>query len=355
MAYTAKINHPHDRATEICDDVRDQIVAGRLRPGHQVPSRRALARQYNTSLPSVQKALGRLAEAGFVCARGRLGTRVVEYPPHLFHFALVIREDIHQSRYQRALRNEAQRLTTEGPAWFTVYTDIESHASGPGQERLMADIAAGCLAGCILDAHPESLGANPLLSMAISKVALVHDSKRAAIPAISAERTSWLTKALGWLRERGRRRVSWLGIPNIMPPAVQEFLDQAGKHGFETRPAWTHAVHPLYANWAANAMDAIFGPTAAVRPDALLIADDHLAETATAALAALDLRIPHDLDIVCLNNFPLPLTTHVPVRQLGYDMRKTMRACLHVLARLRADEKVPPKLPLLTAEFAPTQ
>ncbi len=263
-------------------------------------------------------------------------------------------EDIGQSRYQRAVREEAERLTADGPLWFSVHYRTDKYASDLGYEQLMADITARRLAGAILHVHPQVLGRNPILDAPVPKVALVDDSRRPDIPSVTTNRTDWLDKALGWLRERGRRRVAWLGIPNIMPPGVQTFFDQAGKHGFETRPAWTHAVHPLYTDWAANIIDAVFGPTSAVRPDALLITDDHLAEAATAALARLDLQIPRDLDVVTLNNFPLPLTTHVPVRQLGYDVRKTIRACLDVLARLNAGENVPQKLPLLTAEFAPT-
>ncbi|OPZ25132.1 MAG: hypothetical protein BWZ02_02592 [Lentisphaerae bacterium ADurb.BinA184] len=301
----------------------------------------------------MQKVFDRLLADGFVATHNRHGTVVVERPPHLFHYALVLEAGPEWSRYRRALCGEAERLTAAGPARFSIYADIDARADGPGQERLMTDIAAKRLAGCILDMHPESLGDNPLLGAPVPKVALTHDSRRADIPSVGGGRDGWLDQALGWLRGRGRRRVAWLGIPNIMPPAVAEFRRAAARHGFETRPAWTHAVHPLYPTWAGNAMDAVFGTAAAVRPDALLITDDHLAEAATAGLARLKVRIPQNLDIVCLNNFPLTLTTHVAVRQLGYDARKTLGACLDVLARLRAGGKIPRKLALLAAEFAP--
>ena len=137
-------------------------------------------------------------------------------------------------------------------------------------------------------------------------------------------------------RQRGRRRIAWLGIPTFGPACNPGFHQAARAAGFATRDGWTQAVHPVHADWAANAMAAIFGPTASERPDALLVTDDHLSEAATGALARLDLRIPQDLDIVCLNNLPLPLTTHVPVRQLGFDARRTLQTCLDVLARLRA-------------------
>lgn len=114
---------------------------------------------------------------------------------------------------------------------------------GPG-ERLMADVAARRLAGCILDMHPGFLGENPLLDTSLPKVALNHDSRRPDIPAISTGSSDWLDQALGWLRERGRRRSAWLGIPTVMPTGVEGFQRAAARHGFETRAGWTHAVLP---------------------------------------------------------------------------------------------------------------
>lgn len=190
--------------------------------------------------------------------------------------------------------------------------------------------------------HPEALGENPVLRATdVPKVSLVEGHSAAGILPVAAARDAWLRQALDWFRARGRRRIAWLGIPNTMPPAMRQFHAAAAAQGLETRAGWTHAVHPRYPNWAANAMDAVFGSAAAVRPDALLITDDHLADHATGALARLPLRIPQDLDIVCLNNFPLPLTTHVPVRQLGFDARETIAACLDVLGRVRTGTRVP--------------
>jgi len=62
---------------------------------------------------------------------------------------------------------------------------------------------------------------------------------------------------------------------------------------------------------------------------------------ATRGLAQLGLGVPDDLEVIALNNFSLPLTTHVPVRQLGFDARETMAACLAALRDLRAGKPVP--------------
>ncbi|MDQ2874001.1 MAG: GntR family transcriptional regulator [Actinomycetota bacterium] len=59
-------------AQEITDALRSEILAGRLRPGDQVPSEHELARQFSTTRTSAQKAIAALrAEGHLVSEHGR--------------------------------------------------------------------------------------------------------------------------------------------------------------------------------------------------------------------------------------------------------------------------------------------
>ncbi len=342
MSFQAKIKHPHDRATAIVATFRDAIIAGRLRPGEHLPPRRELAGQFATTLSSTQKALARLAAAGFVVADGRHGTRVVDHPPHLYHYALLIHDEPGQSRYQRALREEAARLTARGPEWFSVYFDLDHHAASPGQRQLMADLAARRLAGCILDMHPIMLGDNPLLDdRTVPKVALVGDSHRPDLPSITTDSRGWLQAGLDWLAGRHRRRIAWMGIPNIGAVHIDMLVEEANRRRLATSPAWSLTVDYRFPQWTAHAVAAIFQAPPGTRPDGLLIADDNIAEAIVAALDRLGLRIPHDLDIVTLNNFPLPLNVPAAVCQLGFGIDERIDRCLHTLREMAAGRPVP--------------
>src|SRR6266849_4788746 len=64
-------NDPRTPSAQIADDIRAQIVDGELVPGSRLPSGRALARQYEVALMTVQTAFRRLRDEGCVYSTGR--------------------------------------------------------------------------------------------------------------------------------------------------------------------------------------------------------------------------------------------------------------------------------------------
>lgn len=329
----------------IVEQIRQRIRGGVWHPGQRLPIRRDLAQEFGVTLVTIQKAFDVLHSDGFIFSRVGSGTFVAGYPPHLHHFALVLYEEDSKSRYVRALQAEAARRTASGPERFSVYLDIDHHAAGDGQRRLMDDIAAGRLAGCIFDMHPIMLGDNPLLrDRSVPKVALVGDSHLPDMPSISTDVRQWFQSALDWLEQRGRTRIAWLGIPNMPPWQVQAMTAAVQRRGLITSPAWTVAVDYRFQSWIPHSVAAIFQGPPGSRPDGLLIADDNIAEGVVAGLDTIGLRIPRDLDVVSLNNFPLPLSG--PVRQLGYDIRERMDVCVKTLRAMQAGSKVPHSLTL---------
>ncbi len=56
------------------------------------------------------------------------------------------------------------------------------------------------------------------------------------------------------------------------------------------------------------------------RPDRLVIADDNLLTAASEGIAAADVRVPRDLDVVAATNFPNLLRSPVPVTRIGFDI-----------------------------------
>ncbi|WP_041938977.1 MULTISPECIES: GntR family transcriptional regulator [Frankia] len=63
---------------QIANHIRDQILAGDLRPGDEVPSERALAAGWNVSRPTATKALEALRSQGLVGSRQGSGTYVLD-------------------------------------------------------------------------------------------------------------------------------------------------------------------------------------------------------------------------------------------------------------------------------------
>ena len=63
---------------QIADDLRDQITAGTLPPGSQLPTEPKLAAAYGASRSTVRLAIGLLIQQGLVETRQGVGTYVTE-------------------------------------------------------------------------------------------------------------------------------------------------------------------------------------------------------------------------------------------------------------------------------------
>jgi GntR family transcriptional regulator len=59
-------NDPRPPYVQVADDLRAAIAAGRYAAGERLPSGRDLARQYGVALMTMQRALGVLADEGYV-------------------------------------------------------------------------------------------------------------------------------------------------------------------------------------------------------------------------------------------------------------------------------------------------
>ena len=62
------------KADGVLDGIGQQIVSGRVAPGHRLPTEVELARRFGVSRPSLREALMALARKGLVEARARRGT-----------------------------------------------------------------------------------------------------------------------------------------------------------------------------------------------------------------------------------------------------------------------------------------
>src|SRR6266849_4564392 len=102
------------RQQTIIQRLRKQIVESRFPPGSRLPTRNELEGKFKASLMTVQRALSFLESEGFVCSRGRNGTFVSDYPPHLYCYALVFphhpAREGHWVRFWTALSHEAARM-----------------------------------------------------------------------------------------------------------------------------------------------------------------------------------------------------------------------------------------------------
>ncbi|MEU4705837.1 winged helix-turn-helix domain-containing protein [Nocardia salmonicida] len=97
----------------VAEQIKEEIRAGRLRPGVQLPGNRQLADDYSVSLGTAQKALQVLRSEGWVVATPAVGVFVSDEQPDDARGSELetIREELRQLRADTAeLSSRLERL-----------------------------------------------------------------------------------------------------------------------------------------------------------------------------------------------------------------------------------------------------
>ena len=343
---------------QIVRSLRRQIVEGAYPAGSQLPVRTAMEKQFQASPLTVQRALDYLAKEGFVEARGRHGTYVVDHPPHLSHYALIFpRRPEHPdwNRFWTALSNEARQSEQAGPRRIQIYHIPETDASGPETRMLLADLEHDRLAGLIFPFYPGFLDGTPLLTLPDVPRVAVCENASPGMSVVTFPSRRLADKALDYFARRGRRRIAVFSLHGFAETNGRYVASAIEKRGMITRPYWLLSMTHRPEKAVENCAHLLMHGNQSERPDALLIADDNLIEPATMGLTAAGVRGTEDLEIVAHCNFPWPSPSHLPVRYVGYDVRELLRHSIEAIDRQRHGDFQPLTVhvdPLFENEFA---
>jgi DNA-binding transcriptional regulator YhcF (GntR family) len=201
-------DRPRPQQERIIQTLRNAIITGELAPGDRIPPRRELAEQLSASLLTVQQALDRLAREGFVKPRGRLGTFVVDRPPHLTQYALVFEHRPNNRQFPRfwsALAQETHGLSSPDitvKPWY----GVEAHADNEDFQRLCGLVRSHRIGGIIFPASPHPYLNSPLLDEpGISRVAPLTPDTVSLFPTVRPVYLApMLERALEYFASRGR-------------------------------------------------------------------------------------------------------------------------------------------------------
>ncbi len=319
--------------------IRGEIVEGKLAPGVKLPSRRVLAKQFRTTLVTLQRAMDALAGDGFLDARGPAGTFVVDNPPHLCRYGVVFARQESSAefwpRFWHVVRDEAGRLHRPNERELAIFYDDGGHTDSAEYQRLLSDVERHRVAGLIFTHDVVGLASSPLLKVpGIPRVAMMEPAASVAIPAVAMEVESFVRLSLDYLASRGRKRLAILCVANQLGQR-EAVLAAAAARQMITRPYWVHEL-PLPAERVSQSVvHLLFSGEACVRPDALLIMDDNLVPAAMKGLVAAGVSAPADLDVVAHANFPEMLPTPFPVWRVGFSIRQVLNTCMDSIDRQR--------------------
>ena len=329
----------------LVEQLRQSILDATYPAGAKMPNQSDLAHQFQVSGNTVHRALNQLAREGFIRKRPRLGTHVVDAPPHLTNLALVFALDRSAStalysKFYRALENAAIAYQQSTKRDFFRFHVVDCHADTGDSQRLLDCLTAHQLAGIILTFPPAELEGSPILERpGVPRVALATKQQYPQVPVVAVDSHSFIDLALDHLAERGRKRIALLLVPGLEND--EPYLNVAlAKRGLEAPPYWRLIVSQVAPEAARNCTHLLMHDRPETRPDGLIVFDDNLVEEAQAGLIASGVRVPEDIDVVEHCNFPWPKSV-LATRRLGFDSHEVLRTCIDLIDRQRKGETVP--------------
>lgn len=342
-----RLGRPAERQDLIVQELREQIVGGQLLPGSRLPTRDEIGQRYGAGANTVQRALDRLRDDGFIHSSGRNGTHVSVEPPHLTRYAVVFPAVPTQAdqwvRFWTALSNEAIRIQSQEDRKLPLYYGVDSDPNSESYQELLRDVLAHRVAGIVFTSNPYKLAGTPILDEPnIPRIGIMEPSASVPVPTIHPDAKSFFNKALDYLQERGCRKIAFINPPGV--DAFDSTLPQdITARGLTTQPFWNQTVHLALPQAARDITHLLMHANQTERPDGLIISDDNLVEYAAAGLVAAGVRVPDDLEVVAHCNFPWPTPSVVPVRRLGFDAGEVLQSAINYIDAMRRGDSVPPE------------
>lgn len=338
----------------VLDKLRDEVVAGCFASGSQFPTRLELQERFGASIATIQRAVNRLTEEGFVTVRGRQGTFVAEHPPHTSTYALVNLEPAfllpEAFRFWDTLAKVAHGLDSPSGHRVRLYERVLLHTDDPGYRQLADDVTLRRVAGVIYVGKVDING-SPLLELNhCPRVGIGCTPLFGKLPSLDHDWYQLFDRALDYFLNRGRRRiavVSAIGHPEVYYDYI---LAGAASRGLSLKPHWLQVIHVLTGDWTSRLVHLLLHAEQSERPDALFVENDNFLLPAVKGIQAAGCRVPEDLDVLSHWNFPAPLESPLPIRRLGFDARQSLRICMQLLDAQRRGE-TPPMMTKIPAVF----
>ena len=347
------------RLSAVHASIREGIVTGEYGPGRRLPTRVELEKKYGVSWLTVQQAVGQLEQEGFVASRGRVGTFVTDYPPHLCRYGFVYSTPqtpyTNWSLFWLALQREVRAHNgVDGRTVLEYYHDHAQPESG-NYQRLLGNCREHLLAGLIFVTPPHGLEQSPLLTDPNIKRAGIMLEPHEGIPTLSCDFPEFYRRAFTHFAQRGKWRLAMiLGEGNHDKP-VMPWTKDLKASGLTTRPEWVHHLYLGAGYTARSIVQLLMSAAPEERPDALLVSDDNLVEGVLSGLATARGGAGQEVEVVAHWNFPNRVPRIMPVTYLGFDCGQIVRSCLECIDRQRAGEPVSPRsliAPIFESEWS---
>lgn len=340
------------RGRIVANRIREQILGGRYAPGSQLPTFDNLVKEFGISRATMQLTIRQLKEEGFVKSVHRSGLFVSDMPPHLHRFGLIFASSPGAKDWNRFLA----ALTAESPVvlrqregmQIIPFNNITPGAVQDSTDQLITEVMIHRLAGLIITQGTAFMLKRPeVIQSGIPCVAINHVERDAfGAPVINTDEPMFYRKALAWLAERGRKRVAVLAMRQAVGVTVQD----CESAGLKTRPHWICPIGSEFGGQTKFVVRLLLDYPPEERPDAIILATDHLVEEALGTIHDAGIAIGRDLDVVAHCNWPWPVESPLPIARLGFHSHAFLNTALDLISMIRQGQ-TPPSKTLIPALF----
>ena len=319
------LNHRSKRK-DLIAALREQIIAGAWKNGMRFPSYEQLGKVANASKATLQFAVTRLQQDGYLIGKERKGLFVAEKLPCFQNFRLLIRESEKNNLFYRKLSQAAEEISRDGIGFRTCfYTGNPNEA---GWMELTADLqnlrVGGILFASDMPRTPEEIALEQDLHF--PKIQFGYHQRNASTIQFHINTDVMIRKCLAFFRSRSMHRVALLMMEQ--QPSETAFRELAPVYGIELRNMLIQAVPYEDRNYAANLMELLLHLPQSLRPEAVIINDENLLPPVLEGLANVPLSIREKILFVSHVNFPEDATTAFPVRRIGFDTKELIRSAV---------------------------
>ncbi len=327
---------------KVAEELRARIVRGYWGPGSRLPTRTKLISELGSCADVVQEAVKQLAAEGFLEVGARKkGTRVAPNPPHLARYRVVFPfgpDDWGQ--FWHALEDAARERTTENRE-FACFYGLGGHRDIADFEAVVNEVRTRSVAGLIFASSAQELAGTPLLEAAdVPRVAIAGEGRLPGVPKVQVDLQSFVRQAVGRLVAQGRQRLAML-CASRAPQILDLFRDALATHGLVSRPHWEQLASMRKPIAARHVMQLMLHSGQLERPDGLIIADDNLIAGATDGIVSTGMRVPDELAVVAMTNFPHILPSAVPLTRIGFDIPAVLDLLTERLTQVASGQPAP--------------
>ncbi len=321
------------------------IVAGKFGPGELIPTRTELLKRFDVAPATLQAAMDILIAENFITvSASRYGTRVAEYPPHLYNYTMVLPPSPHfASQYYKALTQQAEKITATGPQRINIFEGVAGHDDFERYHTFADDVRFRRIKGIFFTTGATEYQNTLLLTQPdMPRFAVAENYELPGVSKASFDQNVFFKRAASYLKAQGRQRPAVLGHSAFNPAWLQNpILQSIRKAELKTEShlvQFADVAHPIAT---AQAMRLLLELPPARRPDSLIIADDNLVEPATQVLKDAGSALGSKFLVVAHANFPTPTTSHVPAKRLGFDIAALLNLAIQAIDNQYEGKSVP--------------